>query len=153
MADSPKQYSFQELSALEQLNTDAMCSLYNLELIGEAFYNALATKLPDAAAELVRRNAVEEAGHARRVQRALTILTGSEFAPTPEMLAVPEMQAPEVVTAELLQMMIAGEIAGDAGYQRWADNEANEEVARLLRLNGREESIHGGRLQAALELL
>ena len=45
------------------------------------------------------------------------------------------------------------EIDGDAGYQRWADRESDPEVARLLRLNGREETIHGERVSQALEIL
>lgn len=46
-----------------------------------------------------------------------------------------------------------GEINGDAGYQMWADAESNEEVARLLRLNGREETIHAGRAQQVADIL
>jgi rubrerythrin len=49
--------------------------------------------------------------------------------------------------------MIQGEVSGDAGYQFWADNETDEEVAKLLRLNGREESIHAERLNEVIALL
>ena len=49
--------------------------------------------------------------------------------------------------------MVQGELNGDAGYQKWADSEADPEVERLLRLNGREETIHAGRAQQVLELL
>jgi rubrerythrin len=38
-------------------------------------------------------------------------------------------------------------------YQRWADNEADPQVARLLRLNGREESIHARRVEQVMALL
>jgi rubrerythrin len=49
--------------------------------------------------------------------------------------------------------IVKGELNGDAGYQKWADAEENEEVQRLLRLNGREETIHAGRAQQVFELL
>jgi hypothetical protein len=50
-------------------------------------------------------------------------------------------------------LIVKAELDGDAGYQRWADNEPDPEVARLLRLNGREETKHGERAQAALAIL
>jgi hypothetical protein len=48
---------------------------------------------------------------------------------------------------------VQGERDGDAGYQRWADNEPDPEVARLLRLNGREETIHGERVSEVIAIL
>ena len=41
----------------------------------------------------------------------------------------------------------------NVGYQRWADAESDDEVERLLRLNGREETIHAGRAQQVFDLL
>jgi hypothetical protein len=49
--------------------------------------------------------------------------------------------------SDVLPFIVQGERDGDAGYQRWADNEPDPEVARLLRLNGREETIHGERVE------
>jgi hypothetical protein len=43
--------------------------------------------------------------------------------------------------------------AGDAGYQGWADHEPDPQVARLLRLNGREETLHGERVTQAIAIL
>ena len=45
------------------------------------------------------------------------------------------------------------EMDGDAGYQHWADKESDPEIARLLRLNGREETKHGERVAQALSIL
>ena len=59
----------------------------------------------------------------------------------------------KVSRARLLGVIVQAEFDGDAGYQRWADNEELPEVERLLRLNGREESIHGRRVEQAIALL
>ena len=47
----------------------------------------------------------------------------------------------------------AAEASGDAGYQAWADTVDDDEVKRLLLLNGREETIHGERAAQARALL
>jgi hypothetical protein len=57
------------------------------------------------------------------------------------------------VGLDLFPAIVKAELAGDAGYQRWAELEPDPEVARLLRLNGREETIHGERVAKALEIL
>jgi rubrerythrin len=137
------------------LDVDAMKELYTTELSGEVFYNALAERVDDErAAELLRRNGREEAGHARRLGRALAIKLGTPFEPTPEMLTLPPVALPEPFDpVRFMRRLVQGEIDGDAGYQRWADNEPDPEVERLLRLNGREESIHGGRVTEAIAIL
>ncbi len=150
----PRTYSLSEINALDTLDVDALRSMFTIELAGEAFYEGLAERVGNAeAAELLRRNGKEEAGHARRIQRALTIALGDEFVPTPEMLAAPGFPVPEVVSPDLLTFMLQTELDGDVNYERWATNESNPEIARLLRLNGREETIHGERLRQALALL
>ena len=55
------------------------------------------------------------------------------------------------IEAELA--IVQAELNGDAGYQAWADAEPDEEIKRLLLLNGREETIHGNRVREAIELL
>jgi hypothetical protein len=60
---------------------------------------------------------------------------------------------PETIDLSMLPFNIAGELGGDAGYQGWADNEPDPEVARLLRLNGREETLHGERVSQAIAIL
>jgi hypothetical protein len=60
---------------------------------------------------------------------------------------------PDEIDARMFAGIVKGELNGDAGYQKWADAEDDEEVERLLRLNGREETIHAGRAQQVFDLL
>ena len=64
-----------------------------------------------------------------------------------------DLRSPDTIDAAMLPMIVQGERAGDAGYQQWADNEPDAEVARLLRLNGREETLHGERVTEAMAIL
>ena len=149
-----RKYTLDELGELDSLDVDALRSMFTLELAGEQFYNALADRVGnEQAAELLRRNGREEAGHARRIERAIAIKLGHPFTPTADMLERTQMQLPEQVGPDLLGVIVQAEFDGDAGYQRWADNEDLPEVERLLRLNGREESIHGRRVEQAIALL
>lgn len=149
-----RRYSFRELNELDHLDVDALCSLFTIEMGGEDFYNGLADRVGnDEAAQLLRRNGREEAGHARRLRRAIALKLGRAFEPTPDMLQRRPVQLPEVIDPQLLPSLVTGELDGDAGYQRWADHEPDPEVARLLRLNGRDESVHGRRVEQAIALL
>jgi rubrerythrin len=151
---APTKYSFQELNELDALDIDALKSLFSIELSGEDFYNALADQVPNPeAADLLRRNSREEAGHARRIARAIALKLGSDFEPTPDMLARTAINLPGGINPGLCAALVQGELDGDAGYRKWADHESSPDVARLLRLNGREESIHSGRVQQAIALV
>ena len=144
----------QALAGLDRLDVPAMELMYKLECSGEDFYNLLAERIGnDDAAALLRRNGKEELGHARRIARAIAIKQGSEFEPTPELQERYTVALPEVVDPAMLPFIVAGEQAGDAGYQVWADNEPDPQVARLLRLNGREETLHGERVTQAIAIL
>ena len=144
----------QALAGLDQLDVSAMELMYKLECSGEDFYNMLADRIDnEQVATLFRRNAKEELGHARRIARAIAIKQGHDFEPTPELQERYAVVLPDVVDPAMLPFIVAGEQAGDAGYQGWADNEPDPEVARLLRLNGREESLHGERVAQAIAIL
>ena len=144
----------QALAGLDRLDIPAMELMYKLECSGEDFYNLLAERIGnDEAAVLLRRNGKEELGHARRMARAIAIKQGHEFEPTPELQARFTVALPDTIDPAMLPYIVAGEQAGDAGYQGWADNEENPEVARLLRLNGREETLHGERVEQAIAIL
>ena len=151
---APK-YTLDELSQMTALDIDAMRSLYAVEMSGLAFYNAMADRLENPeAAELLRRNGREEAGHARRLGRAIAIKQGHEFEPAQHELSRSEPVAlPAVITEWTLGKVLKGELAGDTTYQTWADNEPDPEIARLYRLNGREETLHSQRLQQAIDIL
>jgi rubrerythrin len=143
-----------ELAALDQLDAPALELLFRLECSGEDFYNLLAQRVGnDDAAELLRRNGREELGHARRVQRAISIKLGHDYEPSGEVLERFPITLPDAVGTDVLPLVVQGELDGDAGYQRWADHEPDAEVARLLRLNGREETKHGGRVTQAIAIL
>jgi rubrerythrin len=142
------------LARLDHLDADALQLLHRLELSGEDFYNGLAERVGDPrAAELLRRNGREEAGHARRIARALALKLGPD---APSSAAMDErfpVALPDVIPLEMLPAIVQGEIDGDAGYQRWADHEPDPAVAQLLRRNGREETKHGERVTEALAIL
>lgn len=144
----------QALAELDRLDVPALELMYKLECSGEDFYNLLADRIGnEEAATLFRRNAKEELGHARRIARAIAIKQGSDFEPTPELQERYTVALPEVVDPAMLPFIVSGEQAGDAGYQVWADNEPDAQVARLLRLNGREETLHGERVTQAIAIL
>jgi rubrerythrin len=144
----------QALANVEQLDVAAMELLYTLECSGEDFYNLLAERIGNPeAAELFRRNGREEFGHARRIARAIGIKLGCDYEPSAEMQERYPVHLPATIDAAMLPGIVAGEQAGDAGYQAWADHEPDPDVARLLRLNGREETLHGERVTQAIAIL
>ena len=123
--------------------------LFKVECSGEDFYNQVADRVAsDEAAELLRRNgtrgarprpphparARHQAGRAVRTHRR-------------DARALPDPVAAEV-GPDLFPIIIEAEVQGDAGYEKWAEKESDPEVARLLRLNGREETIHAERARA-----
>ncbi|MGH7785776.1 MAG: ferritin family protein [Candidatus Binatia bacterium] len=142
------------LGAIQTLDVEAMRLLYRIEMSGEDFYNLIADRIGDPrAAELLRRNGREERGHAERVGKAIGIKLGRPFEPSDEDRARYAIPLPETIPAELLPVIVQGELDGDSGYQRWADRETDPEVQRLLRLNGREETVHGNRVREVIALL
>ena len=142
------------LAGAEKLGVEEMQTIWRVEMAGELFYNLLAERIDnEEAKDLLRKNAVEERGHARRIARALSIKLGHEWQPTAEQQELLDVPMPPVIDANLFAGVVKGEMNGDAGYQKWADAETDEEVVRLLRLNGREETIHANRAQRVFEIL
>ena len=142
------------LAKVETLDVESMELLVKVENSGEDFYNLLADRIAnDEAGDLLRRNGREEVGHARRISRAIAIKLGTDYEPSAEVLERFTVPLPDTIGLELFPLIVKAELDGDIGYQRWADNESDPEVARLLRLNGREETIHGERANAALAIL
>lgn len=142
------------LNGIEVLDVDAMRLLFRIENAGETFYFDLADRIGHAeAADLLRRNGREERGHAERLRKAIGVKLGAAFEPSADDLAPLPAPLPDTVPVEMLPLIVQGELDGDHGYQRWADRETDPEVQRLLRLNGREESTHGERVQAVIALL
>ena len=142
------------LSALEHLDVDGMRLLYRIECAGEHFYDQLADRIGDPkAAELLRRNGREERGHAERVRRAIGVKLGTPYEPTAGDEAPYAIALPDTVSPEMLAVIVQAERDGDAGYEGWAQRESDPEVQRLLRLNGREETVHGERVSEVIAML
>lgn len=143
------------LGSIEQLDVDSARLLYRIECSGEDFYNLIAERIGNAeAADLLRKNAREERGHAERMRKVIALKLGQEkYEPTAEDTAKYAIPLPDQIPVELLPVIVQGEIDGDRGYQSWADRESDPEIQRLLRQNGREETVHGERVSAVMELL
>jgi rubrerythrin len=144
-----------KLSALPRLAVEDMKLMILLESAGEPLYGALAAGVePVEAKALLRQNGREETGHAERLKKAIEILTGQPYE-MPSLGENPYGKPPVfgAVTPELLEGLIEAEIGGDALYQGYADHEENEQVAKLLRQNGREEKRHGKRVKQVIKLL
>ena len=143
------------LGSITQLDVDSARLLYRIECSGEDFYNLIADRIGNAeAADLLRKNAREERGHAERVRKVIALKLGTErYEPTAEDTAKYAIPLPDQIPVELLPVIVQGEIDGDHGYQQWADRETDPEIQRLLRLNGREETVHGERVSAVMKIL
>jgi rubrerythrin len=143
-----------EVAQMRDLDVEGMKLVYRLECSGEDFYNKLADRMDNGeAADLFRKNGREELGHAKRIARAIAIKLGTDFVPAGEMLDRFEIPLPDEISLDVLPEIVKAEIQGDAGYQAWADRETDEDVARLLRLNGREETGHAERVEQAIAIL
>ncbi len=143
------------LGSIQELDVESARLLYRIECSGEDFYNLIADRIGNAeAAELLRKNGREERGHAERMRKVLAIKLGQEkYEPTAEDIAKYEIPLPDQIPVELLPVIVQGEIDGDRGYQQWADRETDPEIQRLLRQNGREETVHGERVSAVMQIL
>jgi rubrerythrin len=143
------------LEGKDRLEVDDMMLMVLLETSGEPLYQTLASLAPDGeASDLLLQNGREETAHAHRLKRAIEISTGRPFE-MPTLAQNPYAEPPPFVeiTPEILAGFVAGEDNGNAGYQKWADNETNTEIAELLRQNGREETRHGERVARVAEIL
>ncbi len=142
------------IGAAESLDLETLELLIRVENSGDVLYDALADRIGnEEAAELLRRNGREEVGHARRMMKVMSIRTGTEYVPPAEVLEKFSVELPDTIDLAMLPLIVAGEMQGDAGYQAWADAETDEEIIRLLRLNGREETKHAERITRVIEIL
>jgi hypothetical protein len=126
------------------LGADDLKVLAMIEAAGEALYFRIADGVNNPrAAELLRQNGREERGHAYRLAKILRLQTGEDFVPPGDAdnPFVASMPAQMPSTLEFIASLEHGEADGDRLYQVWADGAADPEVAKLLRLNGREETL------------
>ena len=148
--------AFARLRTVKHPSIDDLKLVVLLEAAGQGFYEGLAEAAPNEAIKRVfQKNGREETGHAHRVRRVIKLLF-DEDVPMPSNESNPFCKVPAtkpVVNRETLDAIVKGELDSDVWYQGWADGIANEEAARLLRQNGKEEAGHSVRVKEAIELL
>jgi rubrerythrin len=147
--------AFAYIGTIDTPSIDDLKLMICLEASGQSFYSALAAGAPSKEiGKLLEANGREEMAHAKRLQKAIQILTGEVFA-IPARDANPFDTAPATMPVDeaLLDNMAKGEFGGELMYEGWAAKIGNDEVARLLRQNGKEERRHGERAQQAKALL
>jgi len=147
--------AFAYIGTIDTPSVDDLKLMVCLEASGLSFYKALAAGAPSKAiSDLLSANGREEMAHARRLQKAIMILTGETFEiPSPDANPYDTAPASLPVDEKLLDNMATGEFGGELMYENWAAKIGNDEVAGLLRQNGKEERRHGERAQQAKALL
>ena len=156
----PKNYpenggeAFALLTQKAKLDVEDLNVLALIEASGNASYSAIAdTSDNEVIQSLLKKNGREEVGHAHRIMKALTLLTGDEYElPSDEENPLVSGAAAPALSIELLNMFIQAEYSGEPTYNRWADNEPNVEVAKIYRLIGADEVRHANRLEQVLEI-
>jgi rubrerythrin len=142
------------LGRVEELDLDSLRLLYRVECCGEEFYNQVADRIASSEArELLYRNAREERGHAERVRRVISLKQGTIYEPSGKDLESYPIPLPDALSVEFLPVIVQGEADGQRGYDSWADRETHPEVQRLLRLNAKEEGLHGERVKQVIAIL
>jgi len=157
-ANAPKttQEAFEYVGSMgPNVTIDDLKILALTEALGMELYANLAAGTDNAAVQdLLLENGKEELLHARRVGKAIEILTGKRF-PIPAIednpiyTPLPEMP----LTREALQKLADAEFAGESLYAGVAASFDDEQAKALFLQNGKEESDHGHRLAKAAELL
>ena len=142
--------AFEVLKGRAPLSVEDLKVLAMIEVSGEYLYQAMVRATPDEECQaLLRRNGQEERGHAHRMLKAIAMKGEQWSLPGDHEIPFVRSTPNEIPTNdEFLGMLATAEDGGDEVYGRWADAEPDAEVAKLLRLNGREEARHGERVNA-----
>jgi len=121
------------LGAIQELDVDAMRLLYRIECSGEDFYNLIAERIGnDRAADLLRKNAREERGHAERVRKGAGDQAGTEKYEPPRRTAPSTRSRCPTRSAELFALIVQARSTATRATSLWADRESDAEVQRLL---------------------
>lgn len=149
--------AFARLNAVTKPTVDDLKLMVYVEAGGQGFYDVLAANAPNEAVRtILATNGREEMGHAQRVRKAIRQITGEDFPiPSPDENPLRNFGLAEdtAVTKEFLQHISQLEQSGDELYEKWAAGLDNEDAAKLLRQNAREETKHSQRLEEAVGLL
>jgi rubrerythrin len=148
--------AFAHIGTVQSPSVDDLKVMCLVEAAGQTLYEVFAQGTDNSAVQqILLHNGREEMAHAHRVSKAIHAMTGEDFPPPAAAdnpyCAGPMPSAP--MTPDGLRNTAQGEFGGDALYARWADSLDNAEAARLLRLNGGEETDHGNRLLEAAAIL
>ena len=143
-----------KLNSATALDLETAELLIKIENSGDVLYNQLADRLQnEEAADLLRKNGREEVGHARRMIKVMSLKLGYDYEPPAHVMEKFQIDLPESIDASALPAIVEGELAGDVGYQKWAEKETDPQVIELLLRNGREETKHAERVKKAIEIL
>jgi rubrerythrin len=147
--------AFTYIGSVVSPSLDDLRLMVILEAAGKAMYDDLASgNLERDVQSMLKASGRDELKHAVRVSEAIGKLTGTKY-PVPVQEENPYLSgwAKPQLTAELVDDLAKEEFAGEALYEGWAAHCANPAAAELFRLNGREETSHGHRLQKVAKLL
>lgn len=147
--------ALERLGSITTPSVDDFKLMVYLEAGGQGFYAGLADSAPsDVIKEFLEKSGREELAHAHRVSRVIEKLSGAPFA-VPEPADNPYYAPPQglEITVDLLKTIAEGEYGGEALYEGWAASVDDEEAAKLLRQNGKEERMHGERAEEIIGLL
>lgn len=148
--------AFAHINSVTAPTLDDLKVMVLLEAAGLDLYRGMSAGSDNPAViALLEHNGREEMAHAHRVAKAIRAISGEDF-PPPAAADNPYLDGPMLevpLNPEGLRGLAQGEFGGEKLYESWAANTANEEAARLFRLNGKEEAEHGGRLLEAAALL
>ena len=147
--------AFAHIGTVTSPSLDDFKMMIFLEASGQGFYAAMAEAAPtDEIRDLLASNGREEMAHAHRLQKVIEQLSGEKF-DVPQPADNPYYSKPADMTLEkeMLETVAQGEFGGEMLYEGWAASLDNDEVAKLLRQNGKEERQHGERVQKVISLL
>lgn len=146
--------AFKLLGTRTKLSIDDLKVLALLEQTGEAGYFAMAAATHNEEAKaLLTRNGQEERGHAHRLLKAIKLLGGDFALPEDRENPFYSGRVLPQLTGNMMEAIAMAEGGGNLDYQRWADAEPNQEVAKIYRQNGSEESRHQERATQVQALL
>jgi len=147
--------AFAYIGSVRQPTIDDLKLMLLLEAAGKVMYDDLAADAIDAeVGNLLTECGHEEYRHAERLAQVLSLLTNEPHSvpsseDNPYLVA---WQKPRL-SADLVKNLAAAEAGGEALYEGWAQSCPHPEAARLLRLNGCEETAHAERLHLVSQRL
>jgi len=147
--------AFAYIGSVRHATIDDLKLMLLLEAAGKEMYDDLAADAADPEIRsLLTECGLDEYLHAERLARVLSLLTNEPYSvPGPEQNPYLVAWQKPTLSAELVENLATAEAGGEALYEGWARSCPHPEAARLLRLNGCEETAHAERLQVISQRL